>query len=98
MLYVTYISLLCHIIETELLTVPIPYIAEKEELVSLCVSHVNSMGYRRCGSRTTSPFTTLKGITTNINEFITSAFDLRNPAPAPQPQTTAYSKLSLKTF
>ncbi|XP_039746519.1 E3 ubiquitin-protein ligase RNF34 isoform X2 [Pararge aegeria] len=63
---------------------------EKEELVNLCVSHVNSAAYRRRGSRSgASPFTTLKGITTNINEFITSAFDLRNPNTS-QPNTTDF--------
>ncbi|XP_047528348.1 E3 ubiquitin-protein ligase RNF34 isoform X1 [Vanessa atalanta] len=58
---------------------------EKEELVSLCVSHVNSAAYRRRGPRAgASPFSSLKGLTTNINDFINSAFDLRNPAhPAP---------------
>ncbi|XP_050344817.1 E3 ubiquitin-protein ligase rififylin [Nymphalis io] len=58
---------------------------EKEELVSLCVSHVNSAAYRRRGPRSgSSPFSTLKGLTTNINDFINSAFDLRNPAhPSP---------------
>ena len=62
-------------------------ISEKEELLSLCVSHVNSAAYRRRGSRTgASPFSTLKGFTNNINDFINSAFDIRNgaqPAPAP---------------
>ncbi|CAH2086972.1 unnamed protein product [Euphydryas editha] len=60
---------------------------EKEELLSLCVSHVNSAAYRRRGPRSgASPFSTLKGITNNINDFINSAFDLRNPAqPAPPP-------------
>ncbi|XP_022118623.2 E3 ubiquitin-protein ligase rififylin [Pieris rapae] len=58
---------------------------EKEELLSLCISHVNSSAYRRRGSRTgASPFSnTLKGITNNINEFITSTFDLRNTGHQP---------------
>ncbi|CAG9585904.1 unnamed protein product [Danaus chrysippus] len=57
---------------------------EKEELLSLCVSHVNSGAYRRRGPRNnTSAFCTLKGITTNINEFINSAFDLRSPTSPP---------------
>ncbi|VVC98570.1 unnamed protein product [Leptidea sinapis] len=64
---------------------------EKEELLGLCVSHVNSSGYRRRGSRTgASPLTsTLKGITSNINDFLTSTFDLRytNTYPAPPPPT-----------
>ncbi|KAG6457269.1 E3 ubiquitin-protein ligase rififylin [Manduca sexta] len=60
---------------------------EKEELVSLCVSHVNSAAYRRRGSRGgSSPFSSLKGLTNNINDFINSAFDLRaQPQPAPPP-------------
>ncbi|KAM3961785.1 LOW QUALITY PROTEIN: E3 ubiquitin-protein ligase RNF34 [Aphomia sociella] len=60
---------------------------EKEELVNLCVSHVNSTAYRRRGSRAgSSPFSTLKGFTNNINVLINSAFDLRsNPQPAPPP-------------
>ncbi|XP_052737453.1 E3 ubiquitin-protein ligase rififylin [Bicyclus anynana] len=63
---------------------------EKEELVSLCVSHVNSAAYRRRGSRS-GPFTALKGITTNINEFITSAFDLRAPNSSQPNNTTCRS-------
>ncbi|XP_045445713.1 E3 ubiquitin-protein ligase rififylin [Melitaea cinxia] len=64
---------------------------EKEELLSLCVSHVNSAAYRRRAPRSgASPFSTLKGITSNINEFINSAFDLRNPAhPAPPPNRSS---------
>ncbi|XP_038215448.1 E3 ubiquitin-protein ligase RNF34 isoform X2 [Zerene cesonia] len=65
---------------------------EKEELLSLCISHVNSSAYRRRGSRAgASPFTsTLKGITNNINDFITSTFDLRNTAqPAPPPNRSS---------
>ncbi|XP_021194854.3 E3 ubiquitin-protein ligase rififylin [Helicoverpa armigera] len=60
---------------------------EKEELLSLCVSHVNSSAYRRRGSRAgASPFSSLKGLTSNINDFINSAFDIRNgPHPAPPP-------------
>ncbi|KAJ2952414.1 hypothetical protein O0L34_g6720 [Tuta absoluta] len=65
---------------------------EKEELVSLCVSHVNSTAYRRRGtngndSRNSGPFTTLKGFTNNINDIINSAFDLR-PNSSPQPSNT----------
>ncbi|KAI5634488.1 E3 ubiquitin-protein ligase rififylin [Phthorimaea operculella] len=65
---------------------------EKEELVSLCVTHVNSMAYRRRGtngndSRNSGPFTTLKGFTNNINDIINSAFDLR-PNATPQPSNT----------
>ncbi|KAJ8723035.1 hypothetical protein PYW07_004215 [Mythimna separata] len=62
---------------------------EKEELLSLCVSHVNSAAYRRRGSRAgASPFSSLKGLTSNINDFINSAFDIRNVAhPAPAPPT-----------
>ncbi|OWR52105.1 E3 ubiquitin-protein ligase rififylin [Danaus plexippus plexippus] len=57
---------------------------EKEELLNLCVSHVNSGAYRRRGPRNnTSAFCTLKGLTTNINEFINSAFDLRSPTSPP---------------
>ncbi|XP_045785573.1 E3 ubiquitin-protein ligase rififylin [Maniola jurtina] len=63
---------------------------EKEELVSLCVLHVNSAAYRRRGSRAAGPFTALKGLTTNLNEFLSSAFDLRNPPPQPQPPGTAF--------
>ncbi|XP_026742712.1 E3 ubiquitin-protein ligase RNF34 isoform X3 [Trichoplusia ni] len=63
---------------------------EKEELLNLCVSHVNSAAYRRRGSRAgSSPFSSLKGLTNNINDFINSAFDLRNnthPAPPPPPR------------
>ncbi|XP_075992942.1 E3 ubiquitin-protein ligase RNF34 isoform X2 [Anticarsia gemmatalis] len=57
---------------------------EKEELVSLCVSHVNSSSYRRRGQRAgASPFSSLKGFTNNINDLFNSAF---NPAPNnPQP-------------
>ncbi|KAL0893473.1 hypothetical protein ABMA27_013675 [Loxostege sticticalis] len=56
---------------------------EKEELVSLCVSHVNSAAYRRRGPRAgAGPFSTLKDFTKLIN----NAFDLRPPAqPAPPP-------------
>ncbi|XP_063377678.1 E3 ubiquitin-protein ligase rififylin [Cydia fagiglandana] len=57
---------------------------EKEELVSLCVSHVNSTAYRRRAPRA-EPFPSLKGITSNINNFINSTFDLR-PPPRPQQQ------------
>ncbi|XP_047988376.1 E3 ubiquitin-protein ligase rififylin [Leguminivora glycinivorella] len=57
---------------------------EKEELVSLCVSHVNSAAYRRRAPRA-EPFPSLKGITSNINNFINSTFDLR-PPPRPQQQ------------
>ncbi|KAJ8725334.1 hypothetical protein PYW08_003517 [Mythimna loreyi] len=62
---------------------------EKEELLNLCVSHVNSAAYRRRGSRAgASPFSSLKGLTSNINDFINSAFDIRNAAhPAPPPPT-----------
>lgn len=62
---------------------------EKEELLNLCVSHVNSTAYRRRGSRTgPSPFSSLKGFTSNINDFINSAFDIRNnQQPAAQPAT-----------
>ncbi|XP_022819677.1 E3 ubiquitin-protein ligase rififylin [Spodoptera litura] len=59
---------------------------EKEELLNLCVSHVNSTAYRRRGSRTgSSPFSSLKGFTSNINDFINSAFDMRNNPQPPQP-------------
>ncbi|KAH9643397.1 hypothetical protein HF086_016686 [Spodoptera exigua] len=61
---------------------------EKEELLNLCVSHVNSTAYRRRGSRTSgaSPFSSLKGFTSNINDFLNSAFDIRNnPQPPAQP-------------
>ncbi|CAH0718675.1 unnamed protein product, partial [Brenthis ino] len=62
---------------------------EKEELVTLCVSHVNSAAYRRRGPRAgASPFSSLKGFTNNINDFINSAFDLRNPAHPAQPNNT----------
>ncbi|KAI8435435.1 hypothetical protein MSG28_003742 [Choristoneura fumiferana] len=55
---------------------------EKEELVTLCVAHVNSAAYRRRAPR--APFPSLKGFTTNINVFLSSAFDLRaSPPPAP---------------
>ncbi|XP_063821423.1 E3 ubiquitin-protein ligase RNF34 [Ostrinia nubilalis] len=55
---------------------------EKEELVSLCVGHVNSAAYRRRGARAPGPFSTLKDFTKLIN----NAFDLRAPAqPAPPP-------------
>ncbi|XP_049867126.1 E3 ubiquitin-protein ligase RNF34 [Pectinophora gossypiella] len=60
---------------------------EKDELVSLCVSHVNSAAYRRRGARGAGAggaFTSLKGFTSNINELLNSAFDLR-PAAQPQP-------------
>ncbi|XP_072943614.1 E3 ubiquitin-protein ligase RNF34 [Epargyreus clarus] len=59
---------------------------EKEELVNLCISHVNSASYRRRGSRTgANPFSSLKGLTTNFNDFINSAFDLRNNSTAAPP-------------
>ncbi|XP_053625083.1 E3 ubiquitin-protein ligase RNF34 [Plodia interpunctella] len=59
---------------------------EKEELVSLCVAHVNSAAYRRRGSRSgASPFSSLKGFTNNINVLINNAFDLRTSTPAPPP-------------
>ncbi|CAG9095324.1 unnamed protein product [Plutella xylostella] len=67
---------------------------EKEELVSLCVSHVNGAGYRRRGSRGSSAFSSLKGFTSNINELINHAFDLRpsaHPAPAPADRTSRSS-------
>ncbi|XP_028040931.1 E3 ubiquitin-protein ligase RNF34 isoform X2 [Bombyx mandarina] len=64
---------------------------EKEELVGLCVTHVNSTAYRRRSSRNeNSPFSSLKGLTVNINEFISSTFNLRpasQPYPAPPPPT-----------
>ncbi|GBP32063.1 E3 ubiquitin-protein ligase rififylin [Eumeta japonica] len=55
---------------------------EKEDLVGLVVTHVNSVAYRRRPPRaTTGPFSTSKGFTNNINELLTSAFDLRpNPS------------------
>ncbi|CAG9783498.1 unnamed protein product [Diatraea saccharalis] len=62
---------------------------EKEELVSLCLSHVNSSTYRRRGPRARpSPFSSLKGFTNNLNVFINNAFEMRNnaqPAPPPPP-------------
>ncbi|KAJ0180213.1 hypothetical protein K1T71_003617 [Dendrolimus kikuchii] len=59
---------------------------EKEELLNLCVLHVNSSSYRRRGPRGNNPFSTLKGFTNNINDFINSALDLRStPQPAPPP-------------
>ncbi|XP_060810910.1 E3 ubiquitin-protein ligase RNF34 [Amyelois transitella] len=62
---------------------------EKEELVSLCVAHVNSAAYRRRGSRAgASPFSTLKGFTNNINVLINNAFDLRTATPAPPPPSS----------
>ncbi|CAH0604482.1 unnamed protein product [Chrysodeixis includens] len=66
---------------------------EKEELLNLCVSHVNSAAYRRRGSRAgSSPFSSLKGLTNNINDFINSAFDLRtNTHPAPPPPARSYA-------
>ncbi|KAL4704503.1 hypothetical protein ACJJTC_007622 [Scirpophaga incertulas] len=52
---------------------------EKEELVSLCVSHVNSAAYRRRGPRVrSSPFSSLKGLTNNLNVFLNNAFDVRS--------------------
>ncbi|CAK1582386.1 unnamed protein product [Parnassius mnemosyne] len=51
---------------------------EKEELVSLCVAHVNSTAYKRRGPRT-GAFSSLKGFTNNINDFLNSAFDIRAP-------------------
>ncbi|CAH2074772.1 unnamed protein product, partial [Iphiclides podalirius] len=57
---------------------------EKEELVSLCVSHVNSAAYKRRGSRA-GAFSSLKGLTNNINDFLNSAFDIRAPQSAPPP-------------
>ncbi|XP_041977264.1 E3 ubiquitin-protein ligase rififylin [Aricia agestis] len=63
---------------------------EKEELVSLCVSHVNSGSYRRRGARTGTFTGTLKGLTNNINELINSAFDIRPTAqPAPPPSRSS---------
>ncbi|KPJ00220.1 E3 ubiquitin-protein ligase rififylin [Papilio xuthus] len=49
---------------------------EKDELVGLCVSHVNSSAYRRRSSRG-GAFSGLKGFTNNINDFLNSAFDIR---------------------
>ncbi|KPJ12213.1 E3 ubiquitin-protein ligase RNF34 [Papilio machaon] len=51
---------------------------EKDELVGLCVSHVNSAAYRRRGARG-GAFSGLKGLTNNINDFLNSAFDIRAP-------------------
>ncbi|CAK1552706.1 unnamed protein product [Leptosia nina] len=64
---------------------------EKEELLTLCISHVNSAAYKKHGPRSgPSPLTsTLKGITNNFNEFITSTFDLRTGQPAPQPNRSS---------
>ncbi|XP_059061236.1 uncharacterized protein LOC131854122 [Achroia grisella] len=73
---------------------------EKEELVSLCVSHVNSAAYRRRGSRSgSSPFSTLKGFTNNINVLINNAFDLRStPQPAPpSPHSECYNSSHVHT-
>ncbi|RVE44642.1 hypothetical protein evm_010728 [Chilo suppressalis] len=68
---------------------------EKEELVSLCVSHVNSAAFRRRGPRARpSPFSTLKGFTNNLNVFINNAFEIRNnaqPAPAPPQHSNCYN-------
>ncbi|XP_026330028.1 E3 ubiquitin-protein ligase rififylin isoform X5 [Hyposmocoma kahamanoa] len=59
---------------------------EKEELVSLCVHHVNSTAYRRRGPHPEgSPFSSFKGFTNNINDFISSALDLRNQPSSQQP-------------
>lgn len=53
-------------------------VSEKDELVGLCVSHVNSTAYRRRGARG-GAFSGLKGLTNNINDFLNSAFDMRAP-------------------
>lgn len=67
---------------------------EKEELVNLCVSHVNSSSYRRRGQRTgpgASAFSSLKGFTNNINDFLNSAFaPTPTPQRAPPPPTRGY--------
>lgn len=58
---------------------------EKEELVTLAVQHVNGITFQQSDPRpqsqpsaSSSTFSSLKDFTNNINELITSAFDLRS--------------------
>jgi hypothetical protein len=71
---------------------------EKEELVNLCMAHVNSAAFRRRGPRArSSPFSSLKGFTNNLNVFINNAFEIRSNAhPAPPPPQHSQYSLSIK--